>query len=76
MIADLPRRCPNWDFARRWAANGGTAYVSLFEVGVQYPDNAYFDYCQETGMECHEDEIETIVSSLPCYHMLRFKPDF
>ncbi|KAI0273462.1 alpha beta-hydrolase [Gloeopeniophorella convolvens] len=57
MGTDQIFRCATWTFARNWAQNGGTAFVSQYTVGATYPDNQGLDYCTEPGVVCHEDDI-------------------
>jgi len=54
-------RCATWTFARNWVSNGGTAYVGLYTVGASYPGNAAVSFCTESGVVCHQDDIEIVV---------------
>lgn len=55
-------RCPGWTFARNWVGHGGKAYVGLYVVGASYPGNTDItSFCGETGVVCHQDDIEIVV---------------
>jgi hypothetical protein len=56
-------KCSTWTFAEGWAANGGTAYVGLYTVGATYPGNDAVPYCTQSGVVCHQDDIEIVVRS-------------
>lgn len=65
-------RCATWTFARNWVSNGGTAYVGLYTVGVSYPGNSAVSFCTESGVVCHQDDIQIVVSQHSQYfHSLR-----
>lgn len=55
-------RCSAWTFARNWVQNGGTAYVAKFRVGATYPGNEAIPYCIQSGIVCHQDDIQIVVS--------------
>ncbi|KAG8896867.1 hypothetical protein FRB99_008608, partial [Tulasnella sp. 403] len=62
---DQQWRCANWDFARRWAGVGGTAYVGVFDLGALYTDNVSNNYCTQDGVVCHEDEKFLLFGTAP-----------
>ena len=68
LATDSVWRCATWTFARNWVSNGGTAYVGLYTIGASYPGNSAVPFCTESGVVCHQDDIEIVVSQ----HLLRF----
>ncbi|EGN95639.1 hypothetical protein SERLA73DRAFT_95197 [Serpula lacrymans var. lacrymans S7.3] len=58
-------RCATWTFARNWVQNGGSAYVGLYVVGASYPGNSAVSYCTESGVVCHQDDIEIVFGTVP-----------
>jgi carboxylesterase type B len=56
-------KCSSWTFARNWVSAGGKAFVGLYKVGASYPGNSAVSFCTETGVVCHQDDIEIVV----CY---------
>ena len=57
-------RCPNWSFARSYAAKGGSVHVGLFRVSASYAGNSASDFCMIDGRVCHQDDIYITVSLL------------
>jgi len=59
-------RCPGWTFARNWVGHGGKAFVGLYVVGASYPGNIQItDFCAESGVVCHQDDIEIVFGTVP-----------
>ncbi|PSS37407.1 hypothetical protein PHLCEN_2v743 [Hermanssonia centrifuga] len=58
-------RCPGWTFARNWIGGGGNAYVGLYVVGASYPGNDAVSFCTESGIVCHQDDIEIVFGTVP-----------
>ncbi|CAG8632818.1 14576_t:CDS:2, partial [Acaulospora colombiana] len=58
-------RCPNYQFARTWANNGGNIWVGEFTKGATYPDNTGLSYCTADGHVCHEDDIQIVFGTVP-----------
>jgi carboxylesterase type B len=57
-------RCPNYEFARKWANNGGNIWVGEFTKGATYPQNESLDYCVSDGHVCHEDDIKIVFGNV------------
>lgn len=66
MGTDQVWRCPSWTFARNWVSNGGRAFVGEFVVGASYPGNEEVPFCTDSGVVCHQDDIEIVVRLVPC----------
>ncbi|KAJ3744994.1 alpha/beta-hydrolase [Lentinula detonsa] len=62
---DYVWRCSSWTFARNWISNGGSAYVGRYSVGATYPGNEEVPICTETGVVCHQDDIEIVFGTVP-----------
>lgn len=69
LATDWVWRCATWTFARNWVSNGGSVYVGLYTVGASYPGNSAVSFCTESGVVCHQDDIEIVVSN----HSLCFR---
>lgn len=54
-------RCSGWTFSRAWVQAGGSAYVGQFVVGATYPGNEDVSRCTQTGVVCHQDDIQIVV---------------
>lgn len=63
---DATWRCPNWSWARAYAAAGGKVWVGKFLLGATYWTNQGLDYCTASvsGVKrvCHQDDIYITVS--------------
>ncbi|KAI0748574.1 alpha/beta-hydrolase [Daedaleopsis nitida] len=57
-------RCATWSFARKWAGNGGKAYVGEYQVGATYPGNDEVPFCTTPGSVCHQDDIQIIFGTV------------
>jgi len=57
-------RCSGWTLARSWVQNGGTAYVGEFEVGASYPGNEAVQFCTQSGVVCHQDDIQIVFGTV------------
>jgi carboxylesterase type B len=57
-------RCPNYEFARKWANNGGNIWVGEFTKGATYPQNESLSYCVADGHVCHEDDIKIVFGNV------------
>jgi hypothetical protein len=64
MGTDYIWRCSGWTFARNWVQNGGKAFVGLYTVGATYPGNEAVPFCLQSGVVCHQDDIEIVVRSI------------
>ncbi|KAG2147259.1 Carboxylesterase [Suillus cothurnatus] len=65
LATDSVWRCATWTFARNWVSNGGTAYVGLYSIGASYPGNSAVSFCTESGVVCHQDDIEIVFGTAP-----------
>ncbi|CAL1705646.1 unnamed protein product [Somion occarium] len=65
MGTDQVWRCPSWTFARNWVSNGGRAFVGEFVVGASYPGNEEVPFCTDSGVVCHQDDIEIVFGTAP-----------
>ncbi|KAE8257907.1 hypothetical protein A4X13_0g2039 [Tilletia indica] len=45
--------------------SGAKVYLAQTNVGSTYPSNADVDYCQKSGIVCHEDDIFLIFGTIP-----------
>lgn len=64
MGTDYMWKCSTWSFAKSWVANGGSAYVGLYTLGASYPGNSQAPFCTQSGVVCHQDDIEIVVSAI------------
>ncbi|KZT26637.1 alpha/beta-hydrolase [Neolentinus lepideus HHB14362 ss-1] len=58
-------KCSSWTFARNWVSNGGTVYAGLYIIGSSYPGNSDVSYCTDTGVVCHQDDIQIVFGTAP-----------
>ncbi|KAI0076437.1 alpha/beta-hydrolase [Panus rudis PR-1116 ss-1] len=65
MGTDQVWRCPSWTFARNWVSHGGKAYVGEYFVGASYPGNDAVAFCTQSGVVCHQDDIEIVFGTVP-----------
>ncbi|OAX40276.1 alpha/beta-hydrolase [Rhizopogon vinicolor AM-OR11-026] len=64
LVTDWVWRCAVWTFARNWVSKGGTAYVGMYTVGASYPGNSAVSFCTESGVVCHQDDIEIVFGTV------------
>ncbi|THH28826.1 hypothetical protein EUX98_g5362 [Antrodiella citrinella] len=65
MGTDQVWRCPTWTFARSWTEHGGKVYLGEYMVGASYPGNGEVPFCTESGIVCHQDDIEIVFGTVP-----------
>ncbi|CEL63797.1 Carboxylesterase 1D OS=Mus musculus GN=Ces1d PE=1 SV=1 [Rhizoctonia solani AG-1 IB] len=58
-------RCPSWTFSRSWASKGGIVYTGEFQTGATYSSNQNNNYCKQSGMVCHQDDIYILFGTTP-----------
>ncbi|KAF9527033.1 Alpha/Beta hydrolase protein [Crepidotus variabilis] len=57
-------KCSGWTFTRSWVQNGGTAYVGQYVVGSTYPGNELVPFCTQSGVVCHQDDIQIVFGTV------------
>ncbi|THV07811.1 alpha beta-hydrolase [Dendrothele bispora CBS 962.96] len=57
-------KCPGWSFARLFETFGGHVFVGTWFVGQTYPGNEQVSECLESGVVCHQDDIEMVFGTV------------
>ncbi|GLB34794.1 putative alpha beta-hydrolase [Lyophyllum shimeji] len=61
---DYMWKCAGWTFARNWVGHGGSAFVGEFQVGATYPGNEAVPFCTQSGVVCHQDDIQIVFGTV------------